>query len=124
VASTAKAGPGKRLRVGIKYCGGCNPEYDRVAAVNRLAEDLREDVEFLPASAPDLDLVLAVQGCRTACADLGDLEETPLWIITGPDQAESFRRAVKEKKVFNPGGPVNRSGSWNQRNRGGNPVAG
>jgi len=71
--------------------------------VNRLAEDLAEEVEFLPASAPDLDLVLAVQGCPTACADLSSLDETPLWLITGPEQAESFRRAVKEKKVFNPG---------------------
>ena len=24
------------MRIGIKYCGGCNPRYDRVAAVKEL----------------------------------------------------------------------------------------
>jgi len=110
VESINNAGPGKRLRIGIKYCGGCNPEYDRVAVVNRLVEDLAEEAEFLPASSPDLDLVLVVQGCRTACADLSSLNEAPLWIITGREQAENFRRAVKDKKIFEPGGLGGRAG--------------
>lgn len=29
------------MKVGIKYCGGCNPRYDRVAAVNQLKRESR-----------------------------------------------------------------------------------
>ena len=27
----------ERMRVGLRYCGGCNPRFDRVAAAGRLA---------------------------------------------------------------------------------------
>ena len=31
---------GGMIRIGVKYCGGCNPDYDRVRAVSDLAEEL------------------------------------------------------------------------------------
>ena len=57
------------MKVGIKYCGGCNPRFDRVAAVNRLKTEFPK-AEFVTASLyPDCDIVLVVCGCFAACAD-------------------------------------------------------
>ena len=36
------------MTVGIKYCGGCNPRYDRVAAARRL-EAAFPGLTFTPA---------------------------------------------------------------------------
>ena len=48
------------MKVGIKYCGGCNPRYDRVAAVNQLKREFPQ-VEFVSASGnPDCDIVFVV----------------------------------------------------------------
>ena len=50
------------LKVGIKYCGGCNPYYDRVALVKRIENRLQGKVEFVSAANDEVDLVLAVEG--------------------------------------------------------------
>lgn len=56
--------------VGIKYCGGCNPSYDRVGLVNRLSERYTDKIA-IRAIANDVkyDAILVVCGCRNCCAD-------------------------------------------------------
>lgn len=41
---------GDKQRIGVRYCGGCNPRYDRVAVVNKLAS-LLPQAELVPAQA-------------------------------------------------------------------------
>ncbi len=71
------------LKIGVKYCGGCNPGYDRVALVTQLEKRLRGKVVFVPAENSDADLILAVQGCDTACADLRPFQKSKVLTITG-----------------------------------------
>jgi hypothetical protein len=78
------------MKVAIKYCGGCNPDYDRVALVKRIEESLDGNVEFVSAEDEDIDLVLAVEGCRTACADLSAFKGTEIRLITKIQDAEDF----------------------------------
>jgi 4-hydroxybutyrate CoA-transferase len=52
--------------IAVKYCGGCNPRYDRVKLAQALREDLPE-FEFSGADAPDPDFVLVVYGCQARC---------------------------------------------------------
>ena len=57
-----------RPTVGVRYCGGCNPRYDRVAAVRNL-EARCPHIRLLPAG-PGQGLVLLVCGCycfNTVC---------------------------------------------------------
>ncbi len=62
------------MTVGIKYCGGCNPRYDRVAAVRRLEGDC-PGVTFVNAvSGKRYDALLVVCGCSARCAGLEGLE--------------------------------------------------
>lgn len=57
------------MTIGIKYCGGCNPRYDRVAAISGFKEKYPE-YNFLPADAgTHYDYALVICGCPSACAD-------------------------------------------------------
>ena len=78
------------LKVGIKYCGGCNSYYDRVALVERIADRLAGKVEIVPLDHGQIDLVVAVEGCSTACADLNSFKDKSIRIITRPEDAEGF----------------------------------
>jgi len=78
------------LKVGIKYCGGCNPAYDRVALADYIKDSLHGRVEFLSLDSEVIDLVLAVEGCKTACADLSAFKGTKTRIITKIKDAEEF----------------------------------
>lgn len=64
------------MRIGVKYCGGCNPRYDRPALVARLKDALGGGVDWISAGAAEdvpLDFVLVVCGCTAACARHQDL---------------------------------------------------
>lgn len=61
------------LRIGVRYCGGCTPHYDRVAAVEYIRRNLPHGVELVGRDA-DPDILLVIAGCPTACVDRSDLE--------------------------------------------------
>ena len=63
-----------RLKVCIKYCGGCNPDSDGVEAVSRIKQKVGDGIEFRHKDEGEYDLILAVQGCKRACADLTQFE--------------------------------------------------
>ena len=59
------------LKVGIRYCGGCNSRYDRGAFVKRITEK-HPDFEFEIAKEGYLyDCLLVVGGCSSCCASYG-----------------------------------------------------
>lgn len=60
------------LTIGVKYCGGCNPEIDRPAVVERLEEELEKrgrEVILVTDRETRIDLRLLVNGCKHACLD-------------------------------------------------------
>ena len=82
------------LKVGIKYCGGCNPYYDRVALVKWIESRLQGKAKFVSPENVDVDLVLVVEGCRTACADLSAFDGKKIRIITQSADADVFIREI------------------------------
>lgn len=55
------------MRIGVKYCGGCNPFYDRKAEVEKLERNL-ENACFEPVKQGETyDRILFVCGCQRAC---------------------------------------------------------
>lgn len=83
------------MTVGLKYCGGCKPNYDRVALVENLQRRLDGQVVWVRADDPAAELILAVHGCPTACAELAPFQEKPIFAVTGPEGAEAFVRHVQ-----------------------------
>jgi hypothetical protein len=58
----------KNPKVAIRYCGGCNPRYDRGAMVERVCRNHPEwDVE-IATEGRTYDLLLVVGGCPSCCA--------------------------------------------------------
>ena len=53
------------MRIGIKYCGGCNPRYDRVAAVKEL-QQRHPEWKIEPAGEGGQEYILAVPPCARA----------------------------------------------------------
>ncbi len=80
--------------VGLKYCGGCKPDYDRVALVEAIQRRLGDEAIWVRADDPTAEIVLAVHGCLTACADLEPCRAKPIFAVTGPEAAENFVRHV------------------------------
>lgn len=57
------------LKIGIKYCGGCNSRYDRVKAVETI-KCRYANFNFQTALPNSIyDIVLVICGCHTVCAD-------------------------------------------------------
>jgi len=62
------------LKVGVKYCGGCNPRYERKQFLNRLQKELEKECTFEIAKEDTLyDTILVLGGCNSCCADYSKL---------------------------------------------------
>ncbi len=76
------------IKIGVRYCGGCNPRYDRVAAVQRLQVAF-PDVSFSTDISPGgMALLLVVCGCSARCVSLPDLsaeEIKTFWLTSEAD---------------------------------------
>jgi len=84
-----------KLRVGLKYCGGCNPEYDRVAILDHIKQSLQDKIEIVRPESEDVDLILSVNGCSTACADLKPFEGLEIHTISSIEDSNKFIKAIK-----------------------------
>ncbi|HHU17554.1 MAG: hypothetical protein ACOX4V_09145 [Anaerovoracaceae bacterium] len=57
------------MLIGIKYCGGCNPRYNRGGAFETIKKQLPNNVEFAIAEESiEYDYLLVIGGCTKCCA--------------------------------------------------------
>ncbi len=83
------------LKIGLKYCGGCKPDYDRVALVEQIRTRLGGKAQLVRPDTDGISLILAVHGCPTACADLTPFEGLQVFSVTRPEEGERFVAYVK-----------------------------
>ncbi len=57
------------MKVAIKFCGGCDPAYDRVEFFQRIQCLARDSIEWVRVDDPGYEAVLLVCGCLTACPE-------------------------------------------------------
>ncbi len=82
------------IRVGVKYCGGCNPNYDRRAIADII--ESRTGVKlsaYMENEIPDVALIIC--GCRSDCIKQDDYRgryETIL--ISGPEQIDGAMERI------------------------------
>jgi hypothetical protein len=58
--------------IGIRYCGGCNPQIDRSKVIRNLKEGLKKigmEVDFTTDRQSAVDLILLINGCMHACLE-------------------------------------------------------
>ena len=88
------------MRIGIKYCGGCNPRYDRVAAVKE-QQQRHPEWKIEPAGEGGQEYILVVCGCTAVCAGHTQLEATKhkFVINSGEQFAAACEAIIKENEV-------------------------
>jgi len=55
------------LKIGVKFCGGCNPRYDRKAFLKKI-EEAKAEYNFTYNLEEEYDILLIICGCKSACA--------------------------------------------------------
>ena len=62
------------MKCGVRFCGGCNPQYDRGKAFEEIKNRMKE-VDFVNAAegVPN-DLLLVIGGCTSCCAGYDQFE--------------------------------------------------
>ena len=57
------------MRVAIKFCGGCDPAYDRVEFLQRIKASAGGLIEWVNPEEHGFDAVLLICGCQKACPE-------------------------------------------------------
>lgn len=56
------------MKYGVKFCGGCNPRYDRIRALGTIKDYFGNKAEFVTANeAEKYDGLLVIGGCTNCC---------------------------------------------------------
>ena len=58
------------MKCGVRFCGGCNPRYDRGEALKEIEDRLKDsDIEFkITTEDEQYDALLIIGGCTNCCA--------------------------------------------------------
>lgn len=63
------------MNIGIKYCGGCNPKYNRSVFVAGLAAKYKGEIKIEPIKEDIIyDIVIIMNGCSSVCIDISEME--------------------------------------------------
>ena len=78
-------------RIGVKYCGGCNPRIERSKFVDELRKKLAGDLSLaIGCGTEKWELGILVCGCSSACADRPETRNRALeWIVVSGPAVES-----------------------------------
>jgi hypothetical protein len=80
-----------KKRVGIKYCGGCNPTYERVEIIEKIQFRLGDQFFFCQVGDEQVEASVLVSGCPRACARQNlNQEQNSCYCITGEGDYEAL----------------------------------
>lgn len=57
------------MKVAIKFCGGCNPDFDRVEVFHAVKSVAGDSIEWLRVEQSGYESVLLICGCNRACPE-------------------------------------------------------
>lgn len=81
-------------RVRIKFCGGCNPEYDRLAVAESIKQRLPAAGCCLAGEGSAADVVIVICGCACACADVSEFDHAQVVFVASPAMAGNINRLL------------------------------
>ena len=90
------------MKIGIKYCGGCNPRYDRSHEVDKLKKRFPQHTFTYDVENTVCDLCLLVCGCMTACAEETGLAARKFKKLCTPQQFAAFAKELKDAPQETP----------------------
>lgn len=103
------------MKVGVKFCGFCNPDFDAAALLEQL-KSLTPGVEYVRYSDTGARITLYLSGCSKDCAAREEIKE-PKIIVGGAKvnykavpMAELATRISVELNKFMEGGDLGADG--------------
>jgi hypothetical protein len=86
-------------RIGVKYCGGCNPVIDRSRLIDEIEKLLPQGFSLTADGNPSpWDIGIMVCGCSVACTDKPEIRNMATrWIIVGGSTVDL--NAMPEEKM-------------------------
>lgn len=88
------------MTVYYKFCGGCNPRYDREKAAERIRTEHPEVVLTNDSTVP-VDASVIICGCSAACAEetdsYGPYGRFVIWGDSALDELDDFLEKILEK---------------------------
>ncbi len=77
-------------RLAIKFCGGCNPAYERGEVAQMIKKELAGVIWELPEA--EVDLLIMINGCQAACAQRAEVEDRGRFCLAvgGDDISEIY----------------------------------
>jgi len=72
-------------RIGLKYCGGCNPSYDRVEYVREIQKAAGGRVDWVSLDEGGFCALLLVSGCDKQCAEMAEYETRGCRVVSVKD---------------------------------------
>ncbi|WP_125153254.1 hypothetical protein [Clostridium rectalis] len=82
------------MRIGIKYCGGCNPRYNRKDVIKKLEKEYKDLIFQLAMENQIYDLIIVLCGCTSCCAGHKNLNGKYGKIIVSSDK--DYIKILKE----------------------------
>lgn len=95
---------GAVMKIGIKYCGGCNTTYNRSRQVERLKQQFPEHEFAAAVKDAEYDICLVVCGCNRACASADGLNAADqIFILPAERSFAAVREYLEERRTREQG---------------------
>ena len=69
-----------KKKVALKYCGGCDPNFDRVEYFKKICVIAHDSIHWVHVDDQESDAILIICGCDIACAE-ASVDLTPYFRI-------------------------------------------
>lgn len=88
------------MRVAIKFCGGCDPTFDRLAYFEKLKIAAGDQIVWVAIDQRPYAAILLIAGCQTACPETEMPKDLPLVTVTSDrgDLEETLQGLLKGRK--------------------------
>lgn len=84
------------MSIGIKYCGGCNPKYNRTNFVKKLINKYKHIAFENYKDNTSYDIVIVICGCESACVNIDKLNGLKKIIVTDKKDYNKVNKMFNE----------------------------
>lgn len=91
------------MTIGIKYCGGCNPRYDRAEYVRTLREAHPSENWEYAREGIFYDLLIVACGCGSCCAGYEQYKYRKLRKLWAPEHFASLSEELLARSAESTG---------------------
>lgn len=85
------------MKIGLKYCGGCNSRYDRTKEVEKLKRKFPQHTFTYAVDTEACDILLLICGCMTACPSADGIAAKEIHLLRTPKEFATFAQILSTR---------------------------